>query len=142
MSGTLGLSAEEQKIYDEFESASRAIVEKAKAEAAAIGKDVQDIIGPIQTTIVKEVKTVETWFERTLFWRAVRTSWRWLLTLTQFLDSPAQPGVGSKFSHKRLLALACFGTSVWFAVRGGWIPALVYLAGAVILAIISAVTKT
>ena len=142
MSGTLGLSAEEQKIYDEFESASRAIVEKAKAEAAAIGKDVQDIIGPIQTTIVKEVKTVETWFERTLFWRAVRTSWRWLLTLTQFLDSPAQPGVGSKFSHKRLLALAFGVVAIRQLIIADYWGATLSGIGSIVLAVVSAVTKT
>lgn len=134
------MTPEEQKIYDEFESGGRALLEKAKADAAAIGKDVQEIIGPIVATEQKVEKAVVKGWAR--IWAGVRAVWVWLMTFFQFLDSPADAQGRSKFSHKRLLSLGCFITSVWFAVRGGWIPALVYFSGAVVLAIISAITKT
>jgi hypothetical protein len=47
-----------------------------------------------------------------------------------------------KFSSKRLIALGCFITSLILAFKGGWWAALIYLSAAVVLGIISAVTKT
>ena len=141
----------EKKIYDEFEAGGRALLEKAKADAAAIDADLNSIIGPTEAAVVKDVKAIETWFEGTWFWRAVCASWRWLLHWLDFLDDPRN----GKFSHKRLIALALtfnalyifdrmmvsppttpFGVIFGTVVTGGQVLA------AVILAIVSAVTKT
>ena len=81
-------------------------------------------------------------FKDTQFWKAIVVAWKWFLNFTQFLDSPAGANGVSKFSMKRLMAAASFVTSVIFAFKDAWVLALIYFAGAVILGIVCAITKT
>lgn len=132
----------EKKIYDEFESVTRGALDKAKAEAAAIGSDIQNIIGPVEAAVVKGEKWIV---------KALRAVWSWLMAWTQFLDDPRT----NKFSHKRLIALALTFNALYmfdrmmvsppatpFGVIFGTIVTGGQVLAAVILAIVSAVTKT
>jgi hypothetical protein len=114
----------EQKIYDEFESASRAVLDKARADAAAIGADINSIIGQVD----KVEATVG---------KGAGVFWNFLSSLLQFLDGP-----NGKFSHKRLIALAASVVSIIELFRGNGLEAAGCAIVAVVLAVISAITKT
>jgi type IV secretory pathway VirB2 component (pilin) len=92
MAGLQGLTAEEQKIYDEYKAGGEALLAKAKADAAAIGTDLMSIIGPTEAAVVKEVETAGA---------TVMKWWQYLLHFLDFLDGPT-----GKFSSKRLVLLA------------------------------------
>ena len=128
MAGLAGLTEAEKKIYDEFESGGRALLEKAKADAAAIGADLNAIIGTTEAAVVKEVKTVSA---TAMKW------WEYLLRLLDFIDDPR-----GKFSYKRGSGVAALVTSIIFASQGKWELAALYFGGAVVIAIFCAITKT
>jgi hypothetical protein len=130
----------EKEIYDEFEAGGRAVLEKARAEAALIGKDVQDIIGPIVAATSGAEKTVAKDLGK--FWNGVRAVWVWLMTFFQFLDSPADANGRSKFSSKRLIALASFVIGIRQLIIGDPWGALGCGVLTLVLAVISAVTRT
>src|SRR5271169_4683978 len=90
------MTDDEHKIYDEYVTAMRAIIAKADADAKAIGSDIKNFIGPVANDVKKAETTAKKWFQ---------VAWQWFWTVTQFLDSPMVNGV-SKFSHKRLIAVA------------------------------------
>ena len=58
MAGMAGLTAEEQRIYDEFSAGMRALSDKAKSDAKAIGADIMSIIGPTEAAVVSDVKNM------------------------------------------------------------------------------------
>ena len=99
MAGMAGLTAEEQRIYDEFSAGMRALSDKAKSDAKAIGADIMSIIGPTEAAVVSDVKKVE---------GAIVKLWGYLLRFLDFLDDPR-----GKFSYKRvaLVAVAALVTS-------------------------------
>jgi hypothetical protein len=128
----------EKKIYDEFESGGRALLAKAKADAAAIGADINAIIGQTEKALVKDSATVKTWFEKTWLWKAITGIFRWIAMYPlQIIDDPK-----GKFSHKRLLALGFGVTSIILAFHGAWISSAIYVLAAIIIAVVSVVTKT
>jgi len=118
------MNSSEQKIYDDYVADSKAVMDKAKAAAAAIEADLNAIIGPTEAA-VKEVA------------KDVGMGWKFLSSLLQFLDGPK-----GKFSHKRLIALTATVLSIVELLRGNGIEAAACAIVAVVLAIISAVTKT
>ena len=123
----------EQAIYDFFVSESKKIMDKVKADAAAIGKDYQAIIGPVEV----EVQKAEAWISK-----AARAVYQWFMTWTQFLDSPQGSNGTSKFSHKRLLSVAFGVVAIRQLIIGDYWGATLSGIGSIVLAIISAVTKT
>jgi hypothetical protein len=118
----------EQKIYDEFEAGGRAVLEKAKADAAAIGVDLKKIVGPFEAEVAKDAKAVSA---KVMKW------WEYLLHFLDFLDDPR-----GKFSYKRGSGVAALVTSIIFASQGKWELAALYFGGAVVIAIFCAITKT
>ena len=80
-------------------------------------------------------------FKDTKFWKAIVVAWKWLLNLTQFLDGPMVNGV-SKFSSKRLIALSFAVVCIRQFIIGDWFGGLLLGAGSIILAVVSAITKT
>ena len=118
----------EQKIYDEFEAGGRAVLEKAKADAAAIGVDLKKIVGPFEAEVAKDAKAVSA---KVMKW------WEYLLHFLDFLDDPR-----GKFSYKRGSGVAALVTSIIFAFKDDWKLALIYFAGTVAIAIFCAITKT
>jgi hypothetical protein len=80
-------------------------------------------------------------FKDTQFWKAIVVAWKWLLNLTQFLDGPMVNGV-SKFSSKLLIALSFAVVCIRQFIIGDWFGGLLLGAGSIILAIVSAITKT
>ena len=80
-------------------------------------------------------------FKDTQFWKAIVVAWKWLLNLTQFLDGPMVNGV-SKFSSKRLIALSFAVVCIRQFIIGDWFGGLLLGAGSIILAVVSAITKT
>ncbi len=88
MAGMAGLTAEEQRIYDEFSAGMRALSDKAKSDAKAIGADIMSIIGPTEAAVVSDVKNIEK--------KAVSV----FETVMHFLDF--FDDVRGKFSMKRL----------------------------------------
>lgn len=124
MAGLAGLSEAEKKIYDEFEAGGRALLAKAKADAVAIGADLQSIIGPTEAAVTKAEKKVISVFET-------------VMHFLDFLDDPR-----GKFSYKRGSGVAALVTSIVFASRGDWKLSLIYFAGAVIIAAVCGLTKT
>ena len=81
-------------------------------------------------------------FKDTQFWKAIVVAWKWFLNFTQFLDSPAGANGVSKFSHKRLIALAFAVVCIRQFIIGDWFGGLLLGAGSIILAVVSAITKT
>lgn len=87
-----------------------------------------DIIKKVEGTIMTAETTAKTW---------------WSVILEFFTDKDG------KFSHKRLIALALAANGIimaWLSIKadshfGGWLAAA-QIAGAIILGVISAVTKT
>jgi hypothetical protein len=69
--------------------------------------------------------------------KAISAAWKWLMSFTQFIDGPA-----GKFSHKRLLSVAAGVMAVRQLVIGDRWGAAGAALVAVILAVVSAVTKT
>jgi hypothetical protein len=131
------MTPDEQKIYDEFEAGGRALLAKAKADAAAIGADLAAIIGPTEKAVVKAV--VNDWGTGWAWIRsAVKASWTWLLHWLDFLDDPRN----GKFSHKRLLALAFGAVSIRQFLIGDWAGGVATGVACVTLAVVSALTKT
>ena len=118
----------EQAIYDTFEKDSRAVLDAARAAATAIGSDINAIIGQVDKVAVKS----ERWIVK-----ATRSAWEWLESFFQFLDGP-----NHKFSHKRLLALAFGVVSLRQFIIGDRFAGILTAAVTVVLAVISAVTKT
>lgn len=114
----------EQAIYDTFEKNSRAVLDAARAAATAIGSDINAIIGQVDKVKEAVVKDVGIF-------------WKFLASLTQFLDGP-----NHKFSHKRLLAIAFGVVSLRQFIIGDWFAGILTAAVTVVLAVISAVTKT
>jgi hypothetical protein len=125
MAGMAGLTEAEKAIYDDFESGGRALLEKAKAAAAAIGADLNAIIGPTEAKVEAVVK------------KDVGMFWRFLESITQFLDGP-----NGKFSHKRLLAVAFGAVSIRQFIIGDWFGGVLTGSACIILAVVSAITKT
>ena len=74
-------------------------------------------------------------------WTKIKTAiqgvWKWVMTWTQFLDDPA-----GKFSHKRVIALAAAVVAIRQLIIGDKWGAAGSALVCVILAVISAVTKT
>jgi hypothetical protein len=73
---------------------------------------------------------------------AIKVAWMWLMSFTQFLDSPPDANGQSKFSHKRLIALAFAVVAIRQFIINDWFGGLLLMAGSVALAIVSAITKT
>lgn len=92
-----------------------------------------DPIGTIEKDVVKEATTVWTWLKT-----AIQDVWKWLMSFTQFLDDPRN----NKFSHKRLIAVACTIVALRQFIIKDWFAGVILLGAAVILAVISAVTRT
>lgn len=122
----------EQKIYDEFEAGGRAVLDKAKAEAAAIGVDLKKIVGPFEAEAVKVADAVASEVKKD-----AGVGWRFLSSLLQFLDGP-----NGKFSHKRLEAVIAFGIGVRQFVIGDQWGAAGFGAFSLVMGVISALTKT
>jgi hypothetical protein len=127
MAGLAGLTEAEKKIYDDFEAGGRALLAKAKADAAAIGADLTAIIGQTEAKVMK----VEGWVSK-----AVKAAWAWLMSWTNFLDDKR-----GKFSYKRGSGVVALVTSLIFAFRGDWKLALVYFSGTVIIALWCAIEQ-
>ncbi len=128
MAGMAGLTAEEQRIYDEFSAGMRALSDKAKSDAKAIGADIMSIIGPTEAAVVSDVKKME---------GAIVKWWGYLLRFLDFLDDPR-----GKFSYKRGSGVAALVTSFIFAAKGDLTFYLLYFAGAVAIAIVCGVTHS
>jgi hypothetical protein len=129
MAGLAGLSEAEKAIYDEFEKVTREALAKARADAAAIGADINAIIGPTEAAVVK----AENWFVK-----SARAVWTWLIAWTNFLDDPRN----GKFSHKRLLSVAFGVVAIRQLIIADYWGAILSGIGSIVLAVVSAVTKT
>jgi hypothetical protein len=82
-------------------------------------------------------------FRDTGFGKAVYAAWNWLMSFTSFLDDPRSTSSGvAKFSHKRLMAVAAFVIAARQLIIGDKWGAAGSALTAIILAIVSAVTKT
>jgi len=129
MAGLAGLTEAEKAIYDEFESVTRGALEKARSAAKAIGTDLESIIGPTEAAVVKDAKAIAS---TAMKW------WEYLLHFLDFLDDPRN----GKFSHKRLIAVGAAVVGIRQLIIGDKLGALGCGITAVVLAVISAVTKT
>ena len=69
--------------------------------------------------------------------KAIKAAWGWLMAWTQFLDDPK-----GKFSHKRLIALGAAVLAVRQLIIGDRWGAAGCAIVAVVLAVVSALTKT
>jgi len=126
----------EQEIYDLYIKEIGVAFEKAKAASSLIGSDFAALIGKVEeekAVVViaakKDIKTV---------WGWLSAAWKWLMAWTQILDDPRN----NKFSHKRVIALAAAVVAIRQLVIGDkWGAAGAGLA-AVILGVVSAVTRT
>lgn len=127
MDRSTGLTEAEKAIYDEFEKVTREALAKAKADCAAIGADINRIIGPVEAAVVKEAKAVASTATK---W------WQYILHLLDFLDDKA-----GKFSYKRGSGVVALVTSLIFAFRGDWKLAAIYFAGTVIIALWCAIEQ-
>jgi hypothetical protein len=83
----------------------------------------------VETQAVGFFKSVEIW---------ISTAWGKVEAVFQFLDSPGQ----AKFSHKRLIAVACTVVAIRQFIKGDPFGGCVLLGAAVVLAVVSALTKT
>jgi hypothetical protein len=69
--------------------------------------------------------------------KTIAAVWKWIEAWTQFLDDSK-----GKFSHKRLLALAFGVVAIRQVIISDYFGAIILAAAAVILAVVSAITKT
>ena len=86
----------------------------------------------VEQAVVKEVQTVGA-----KIWAWVTTAWGKVEAFFQFLDGPDH-----KFSHKRLLAVAFAVIAIRQFIIKDWFAGLLLLAASVVLAVVSALTKT
>jgi hypothetical protein len=126
-----GLNEAEKAIYDEFEAGGRALLEKARADAEAIGADLTSIIGATETAVKQTVAVADRGIVK-----AAKAVWNYLYAFTQFLDDKK-----GKFSYKRGSGVVALVTSIIFAFRGDWLLSAIYFAGTVAIALFCAIEQ-
>jgi hypothetical protein len=91
-------------------------------------KAVEQVASTVATDVKGFWKLVENW---------IATAWGKIEAFFQFLDGP-----NGKFSHKRLIAVACTVVALRQFIIKDWFAGVILLGAAVVLAVVSAITKT